>query len=224
MQIEAKKPIELFQDKIFTLSNFLSISRVLLLPFFFYSTLRYAKNPHDTSALFISIYLCLSAVLTDYLDGLFARLLKQETNLGRYLDPVCDKLVTLGGLLVVTIHFDFPKWILIVYFIRELLGVWLGGFLYLKRGLQGRPNLWGKFGVGLVAVSVLWYMSIPYFEKAGYPHEILKKPVISAYVLLFVLTMGVIAYIIRYWNIILHPEAIELDLENKKQAKKYTKV
>ncbi|MCZ8342004.1 MAG: CDP-alcohol phosphatidyltransferase family protein [Leptospira sp.] len=224
MQLEPKKPSELFKDKIFTISNFLSILRVLLLPFFFFCTYSYAKNPKEVDSFLMSIYLCLVAVLTDYLDGLFARILKQETNLGRYLDPVCDKLVTLGGLLVVTIHFAFPKWILIVYFIRELLGVWLGGFLYLKRGLLGRPNIWGKVGVGLVAISVLWYMATPYYALKGYPYEFLKYPEISAYVLMFVLSIGMIAYAIRYWNIILKPESIELDPDNKKQAKKYRKV
>ncbi|MGJ4733330.1 CDP-alcohol phosphatidyltransferase family protein [Leptospira levettii] len=224
MQIEEKKAKDLFQDRIFTLSNFLSIFRVLLLPFFFYSTYDYAKDPSNLSAFFASIGYALVAVITDYLDGLFARLLHQETTLGRYLDPVCDKLVTLGGLSVVTLHFDFPSWVLIVYFIREVLGVWLGGFLYLKRGLQGRPNWWGKFGVGIVAVSVIWYMSLPYFHQFGAPYPFLLHPVISAYVLLFVLTAGVIAYVVRYWNIVLHPEAIELDPENKKQAKKYQKI
>ncbi|MCW7462462.1 CDP-alcohol phosphatidyltransferase family protein [Leptospira limi] len=224
MQIEEKKAKDLFQDRIFTLSNFLSIFRVLLLPFFFYSTYDYAKDPSNLKAFFSSIGYALVAVFTDYLDGLFARLLHQETNLGRYLDPVCDKLVTLGGLSVVTLHFAFPSWILIVYFIREVLGVWLGGFLYLKRGLQGRPNWWGKFGVGIVAVSVIWYMSLPYFHQFGAPYPFLMHPVISAYVLLFVLTAGVIAYVVRYWNIVLHPEAIELDPENKKQAKKYQKI
>ncbi|MDF3818990.1 CDP-alcohol phosphatidyltransferase family protein [Leptospira sp. 96542] len=224
MHLEEKKAKDLFQDRIFTISNFLSISRVLLLPFFFQSTYEFAKNPNNKTAFFLSVIYCLAAVLSDYLDGLFARLLKQETTLGRYLDPVCDKLVTLGGLTVANIHFQFPIWVLIVYTIREILGVWLGGFLYLKRGLQGRPNWWGKFGVGIVAVSVLWYMSVPYFVLNGTNYPILLKPEISAYVLMLVLVLGVFAYTIRYWNIVLHPESIELDPENKKQAKKYQKI
>lgn len=202
---------------------FICVSGVVT-PFFFQSTYAYAHDPANLSAFSASIFYALAAVISDYLDGLFARLLHQETTLGRYLDPVCDKLVTLGGLFVVTIHFDFPSWILIVYFIREILGVWLGGYLYLKRGLQGRPNWWGKFGVGIVAVSVIWYMSLPYFLKFGAPYSFLLHPVISAYVLLFVLSAGVVAYILRYWNIVFHPEAIELDPENKKQAKKYQKI
>ncbi|TGL57304.1 CDP-alcohol phosphatidyltransferase family protein [Leptospira ognonensis] len=225
MPLEGKKAKELFEDRIFTLSNFISVSRVFMLPFFFYTTAEYAKNPQNLIYFYSSIALCLAAVLTDYLDGLFARLMHQETTLGRYLDPVCDKFVTLGGLVVVNYHFGFPLWILIVYFIREILGVWLGGFLYLKRGLQGKPNWWGKFGVGLVAVSVLWYMLIPHLVLQGleiaswYLHA-----EYSAYVLLAVVLLGMIAYIINYWNIVFHPEKTVIDPENKKQAKRFNRL
>ncbi|GBF48951.1 CDP-diacylglycerol--glycerol-3-phosphate 3-phosphatidyltransferase [Leptospira ryugenii] len=222
MSLQGKKAKEIFEDRIFTLSNFFSISRVLMLPFFFISTKYYAENPKDLSHFYLSIFLCLAAVLSDFFDGFFARILKQETNLGRYLDPVCDKFVTLGGLFIAWYHFGFPFWILCIYLIRELLGVWLGGFLYLKRGLLGKPNWWGKFGVGFVALSVLWYMLIPHFKEIQvHPESFIMFPEYSAYLLLFVLCMGVIFYGIRYWNIVFHPEQAVIDPQDKKQAKMY---
>ncbi|WP_411822817.1 CDP-alcohol phosphatidyltransferase family protein [Leptospira sp. 'Mane'] len=224
MHVEGKKAKELFEEQIFTVSNFLSISRVLMLPFFFYTTAKYAEEPKDLDYLLYSIILCLAAVLSDYLDGLFARLLHQETTLGRYLDPVCDKFVTLGGLGVASYYFRFPIWIVIIYLVREVLGVWLGGFLYLKRGLQGRPNWWGKFGVGIVALSVLWYMLLPYLQTLDSLPDYYLKPELSAYLLLFVLICGVVAYITRYWEVVFHPEKLVIDPENKKQAKKYRKL
>jgi|GEM_PF-298266 len=225
MPLEGKKAKALFEDRIFTISNFISVSRVFMLPFFFYSTAEYAKHPENLTHFYTSIFLCLAAVLTDYLDGLFARLLHQETTLGRYLDPVCDKFVTLGGLFVVSYHFGFPLWILAIYTIREILGVWLGGFLYLKRGLQGKPNWWGKFGVGLVACSVLWYMLIPHLLLQGYAFNSWQlHPEISAYVLLIVVVIGMVAYMINYWNIVFHPDKTVIDPENKKQAKRFNQL
>ncbi|MDZ4727091.1 MAG: CDP-alcohol phosphatidyltransferase family protein [Leptospira sp.] len=220
MPLQGKKAKEIFEDRIFTLSNLISVSRVFMLPFFFYTTSAYAKAPENLTFFYSSIALCLAAVLTDFLDGLFARLLHQESNLGRYLDPVCDKFVTLGGLGVACYHFGFPIWVLVVYTIREILGVWLGGFLYLKRGLQGRPNWWGKFGVGIVAISVLWYMLLPNLLLGEIDkNSLLLKPEISAYILLLVVLIGMVVYIIRYWNIVFHPEKTVIDPENKKQAK-----
>ncbi|TGK35486.1 CDP-alcohol phosphatidyltransferase family protein [Leptospira gomenensis] len=221
MIVQEKKPKELLEDRIFTVSNFLSVSRVFLLPFFITFTKTYMENPERTEFLLYAILTCLGAVLTDYLDGFLARLLDQESVLGRYLDPVCDKIVTVGGLSVIVHYFRFPIWILIAYIIREILGIWLGSFLYLKRGIQGKPNWWGKFGVGLVAIVVLWYMCIPLIERNIVGESLLKKPELSGYVLVFILCIGIFAYSKRYWNIVFHPETIQIDPEDKKTKKKY---
>ncbi|MCB1148364.1 MAG: CDP-alcohol phosphatidyltransferase family protein, partial [Leptospiraceae bacterium] len=44
-----------------------------------------------------SIGILMFMILTDYLDGLLARKLGQETPLGQYLDPVADKFAIVGG-------------------------------------------------------------------------------------------------------------------------------
>ncbi|MCC5813790.1 MAG: CDP-alcohol phosphatidyltransferase family protein [Leptospira sp.] len=220
MIVQEKKAKELLQDKIFTLSNFLSISRVLLVPPFLLYSKDYASNP-TYETFFYPFLICAIAVLTDYLDGKFARLLKQETILGRYLDPVCDKIVTICGLGVVVYYFDFPLWILIVYFLRELLGVTFGGYLYFKRGLQGKPNWWGKLGVGIVAWSVVWYMALPLLHTIPDLPALFFYPEWSGYILMVVLILGIIGYAQRYWNIVFHPEKQVIDPDDKNQKKKY---
>ncbi|MBE7411142.1 MAG: CDP-alcohol phosphatidyltransferase family protein [Leptospiraceae bacterium] len=215
-----KKPGELLQDRIFTISNFLSISRVLLLPFFVYYTYHYKNQPGNYRNLVISLLICGLAVLTDYFDGYFARLLNQETVLGRYLDPICDKIVTIGGLIVLVRFFYFPLWILLIYIIREILGVWLGAYLYLKRGIQGKPNWWGKIGVGLVSVAMFWYLLLPLFQEKIQGQSILKNPEITGYFLIFVLFIGIYAYSKRYWTIVFYPEKYEIQ-EELKEKKKY---
>ncbi|EQA37773.1 putative CDP-diacylglycerol--glycerol-3-phosphate 3-phosphatidyltransferase [Leptospira inadai serovar Lyme str. 10] len=219
--LQEKKPKDLLEDRIFTVSNFLSVSRVFLLPFFIHFTRKHMEAPRHSEYLLLAIGTCVLAVLTDYLDGFLARLLGQESILGRYLDPVCDKIVTVGGLSVIVHYYQFPLWILCVYLFREVLGVWLGGFLYLKRGIQGRPNWWGKFGVGLVAVTVLWYMTIPLLGDDYSQDHLFHHPEYSGYVLVTILVIGVIAYARRYWDIVFHPERVVLDPEDKKQKKKY---
>ncbi|RHX86523.1 CDP-alcohol phosphatidyltransferase family protein [Leptospira stimsonii] len=221
MIIQEKKPKELLEDRIFTISNFLSVSRVFLLPFFITFTKTYMEDPEKTEFLLYAVFTCIIAVITDYLDGFLARLLNQESVLGRYLDPVCDKIVTVGGLSVIVHYFRFPSWILIAYVIREILGVWLGSFLYLKRGIQGKPNWWGKFGVGLVAIAVLWYMCIPLIEMQIDGESLLKHPEYSGYVLVLILSIGIFAYSKRYWNIVFHPEKIQIDPDDRKTRKKY---
>lgn len=192
---------EILKDKVFTISNFLSISRALLLPFF----VQYASEfKEDTSILkyyYVLVFICFLVVLSDYLDGLVARLLNEETILGRYLDPVSDKIVTIGGLSTITAYFQFPLWILILYIIREIIGVWLGLFLYFKRGIQGKPNAWGKWQVALVAVCVIHYLSLPLLVN-HFPDLIVSTfPEISGYLLIAVVFFGSIKYISDYWEI-----------------------
>lgn len=193
---------EILKDKVFTISNFISISRALLLPFF----VQYASEfKEDTSILkyyYVLVFICFLVVLSDYLDGLVARLLNEETILGRYLDPVSDKIVTIGGLSTITAYFQFPLWILILYIIREIIGVWLGLFLYFKRGIQGKPNAWGKWQVALVAVCVIHYLSLPLLVN-HFPDLIVSTfPEISGYLLIAVVFFGSIKYISDYWEFI----------------------
>ncbi len=220
MIVQKKKAKELLQNKIFTISNFLSIFRVLLVPPFLYYSHLYAKAPTPETFTKPAI-ICLLAVLTDYLDGKIARALNEETVLGRYLDPICDKIVTVSGLGVCVAYFGFPAWILGIYFVREVLGVWFGGFLYFRRGLQGKPNWWGKLGVGIVAWAVLWYMSLPILKTIPELPPIFLSSEWSGYLLIFVLILGVIGYAKRYWNIVFHPEKQIIDPTDLKQKKKY---
>ncbi|PJZ64785.1 CDP-diacylglycerol--glycerol-3-phosphate 3-phosphatidyltransferase [Leptospira wolffii] len=219
--LHEKKPKDLLEDRVFTVSNFLSVSRVLLLPFFIQFTRKHMESPRNGEYLYLAIGTCVLAVLTDYLDGFLARLLSQESVLGKYLDPICDKIVTIGGLSVIVHYYQFPLWILIVYILRETLGVWLGGFLYLKRGIQGKPNWWGKIGVGLVAATVLWYMTLPVIGPGLPADHFFLHPEFSGYLLVLILSLGIIAYARRYWDIVFHPERFVLDPEDKKQKKKY---
>ena len=189
---------ELLKDKIFTISNFITLSRALFLPFF----VQYAYLYHETTTTieyyYILICICCYVVLSDFLDGLVARLLKEETILGRYLDPVSDKIVTIGGLSTITAYFNFPVWILCLYILREVIGVWFGLYLYFKKGIQGKPNIWGKWGVALVAICVIHYLSLPLLNVYYSQFFLTQYPETSGIILILVVLIGSIQYISDY--------------------------
>ena len=192
---------EILKDKIFTISNFLSAARAFLLPFFVDYSYSYTQDLFSIKYYFILIFIVFLVVLSDFLDGLLARLLKEESILGRYLDPVSDKIVTIGGLSTITAYFHFPLWILLLYIIREIIGVWLGLFLYFKKGIQGKPNIWGKLQVALVALCVLQYLTIPVYPDF-FPSFILDYTQGIGYLLISVVFIGSIIYIREYWNVL----------------------
>src|SRR5262245_5982582 len=102
---------ELFTYRILTISNVLSLSRVLGIPALWYIL----AHPHNIER--IRLYTALTLffmTLTDYLDGYLARKLGQETPLGQYLDPIADKIVIVAGLFLLTYYREFPLWVTII--------------------------------------------------------------------------------------------------------------
>ena len=106
--------------------------------------------PEKDSALFYALILFSVAVLTDAFDGFFARLLKQETKLGLFLDPFADKLLLTFGFLAILLSaqpvFKPPMWILITIIFREIVITFIFLVIFsMSRKLELKPNLLGKF-------------------------------------------------------------------------------
>ena len=85
------------------------------------------------------------AGLTDALDGLLARVLKQQTMLGQYLDPVADKLLLSTLFLVLTHAKLIPAWITALVFGRDVAILAVAALLYASVGRREfRPSIFGK--------------------------------------------------------------------------------
>ena len=93
----------------------------------------------------LSFWLFAVAGLTDALDGLLARLLKQRTTLGAYLDPVADKLLLSTLFLVLTLEKMIPAWITALVFGRDVAILAVAALLYASVGRREfKPSLFGK--------------------------------------------------------------------------------
>ena len=78
-----------------TLPNLLTFARIALVPVVV--ALFYFDKPISN---WIAASIFMIACVTDYLDGYFARMLKQTTPFGSFLDPVADKLLVAATLLM----------------------------------------------------------------------------------------------------------------------------
>ena len=96
------------------------------------------------------------AFFTDVLDGQIARANGWVTNVGKLLDPLADKLMTLSAL--VCIYVGKQKAIYLVLFlfmlVKELLMV-IGGMFMAKRKVVAMADWPGKIATGLFAVGVM---------------------------------------------------------------------
>ena len=79
----------------FNIPNSLTLIRILLIPVIVFLFL---SNQEGYRFVIFSIFLL--ATITDYLDGFFARYMKQATNFGAFLDPVADKLLVIITLIL----------------------------------------------------------------------------------------------------------------------------
>jgi CDP-diacylglycerol--glycerol-3-phosphate 3-phosphatidyltransferase len=94
---------------------------------------------------------------TDWLDGYLARRLDQVTEVGKFLDPLVDKLLVLAPLLMLIAMGQVPAWGVFLIVARELT---IAGWRVnptLQTGAVPGANLWGKAKtvVQMVAISLL---------------------------------------------------------------------
>lgn len=61
------------------------------------------------------------AVISDYLDGVLARRMKCETDFGRLMDPLADKVLISAALVCLAWSHDIPAWAAIVLISRDFL-------------------------------------------------------------------------------------------------------
>jgi cardiolipin synthase len=100
------------------------------------------------------------AGLSDGLDGLLARALKQRTTLGQFLDPIADKAL-LSTLFVVLTHVGvIPRYVTVLVFSRDLGILLISTLLYVTNILRDfRPTWLGKINTCLQILTVLIVMT-----------------------------------------------------------------
>jgi CDP-diacylglycerol--glycerol-3-phosphate 3-phosphatidyltransferase len=129
-------------------SNLLSISRILLIAPFLLITLSEIPNARLWGCLILAI-----GMLTDNLDGRLARKLHQETELGRILDPLADKLAVAALAITLLLLGAVPLWFAVALFTRDALILAGGIYLKAKRGIVVPSNTVGKWAVNAIVYT-----------------------------------------------------------------------
>ena len=120
-----------------TAPNLLTVIRLCLAPFLVATILEGRFG--------IAFTLFIVAGLTDALDGLLARVLKQRTTLGQYLDPVADKLLLSTLFLVLMYKSLIPTTVTILVFGRDLGILIVAAIMYAVVGRRDfGPSIFGK--------------------------------------------------------------------------------
>lgn len=169
---------------IYTWSNFISFTRVLVV-----APIIYLHIQNDYEANLAIFALILYGGISDYFDGLVARLRNERSELGKMLDPIADKLMAFFLFLYTVIIGWIPLWYFFLGVARDLMIMWGSAQIKKKRGKVAMSIMSGKISVNGMA---FYWMSIFFFPDATQVH----LPLLILSVILMVYSF--VEYTIRY--------------------------
>ncbi len=142
--------MELKVERQWTVSNVLSLSRVILMV----PIVLLILQPGNQYRLWVIVLMVLSAA-TDFFDGLLARALNQVTDFGRLLDPIADKICIIAISAALVVVGDAPLWYAGLVALRDILIV-AGSVLIINRRKVVVQSVWaGKWTVAFIAAFLL---------------------------------------------------------------------
>lgn len=169
------------------LPNKITVSRVLLIPVFMIFMLVDFKMGTITVAgtemmkeHLIGGLIFIIASITDWLDGYIARKNNLVTNMGKFLDPLADKLLVSAAFIILVELGTAPSWIVIIIISREFAVTGLR-LILAGGGEVVAANQLGKIKTvaQILAITSLLLNNI-FFESIGVPFG-----VIMLYIALF---------------------------------------
>ena len=109
------------------MANILTFFRIIVslaIPIGYWLVINFSKNFNEEKFFLFLLTLFILASISDFLDGFIARKWNQESDIGKILDPIADKLLVIMSLIILIISFEenpiiFFSSILIIF--REIL-------------------------------------------------------------------------------------------------------
>ncbi len=162
-----------------SLADKLSSVRIVLIPVFV-SLLIYSRYHSFLRYLAVGVFVL--AILSDFFDGLVARIKKEKSELGQIIDPLADKLLLLSAFVsLYLLHFNIYLWLVLVVVSRDLIILFGVVILHLlKIEVTITPSIFGKLTTFFQMFTILWVL-------LGAPHYFF----ISLGAVVFTLVSGV---------------------------------
>ena len=163
----------------------------------------YLINENLNTRAFVGVILFI-AIITDWLDGWYARKFKQETKLGKILDPIADKILVLISFSVFVYLDVLSFWWIIPIFIRELV-ITAYRFIFLSKNIVVAAAKSGKIKtvIQMTTLGIAYFLFMTRHHFGEYFSEDLR------YILYFALSLTVfftlksgISFIIKNWKLI----------------------
>lgn len=137
---------------VFTIPNVLSFIRLLLIPVYVTIYLRATENVHYTIAGLIMAVSC----LTDLIDGMIARRFNMTSALGKFLDPLADKLTQFSVIVCLLFSYHVLWYIVGLFVIKELFQLIAGIVTFRKGRMLKGALISGKISTAVLFISLIY--------------------------------------------------------------------
>ncbi len=147
-----------------TLPNLLTILRIVLTPVFAICLINHAyKN---------AFWIFVVAGVSDGLDGFIARVFRQKSELGAYLDPIADKLlISTAFIILATVQF-IPSWLTVIVIARDILIIFGIALLFItNHNVEIKPSFLSKITTVAQLLTVFAVLLKPYVSKITVVHQ-----------------------------------------------------
>lgn len=141
-----------------TTATKITMVRVFLLPVFM--VLMYLSGGEEGLWMWLSLAVFIIASLTDFVDGYIARHYDQTTDLGKFLDPLADKLLTIAAMVMFCEWGVFPGWALMLVLTREFAVTGLR-LIAVQKGTVIAAGWSGKVKTASTMVGLCAMMALP---------------------------------------------------------------
>ena len=180
-----KKRLQTRQDRIMTLANAISVSRILLsIPLVLLL---------DSNKLWQAFVIIILIVLSDFIDGYVARQADEITNFGKLIDPVADKICMMVVIIYLIIIYKLPFLLFFVTLaMRDTFLIIIGVYLMFSQEEVFQSNISGKWFMGISALMMALFM---YQEPLNIPVYVLW---ISYMISMALFAFSTYEYICRY--------------------------
>ncbi len=165
------------------LPNYITLARIVFVPLLVVALLTpIGESWFGISGYALAIVIFVVAALSDILDGQLARRRNQVSTLGKFLDPIADKLLISAALIVLVEKHLAPAWAVVVILGREFIITGLRSVaategIVIQAQTLGKIKMWAQC-VAIVALLVAAANGPPPVENFGldYPAFFWRVP------------------------------------------------
>ncbi|MDH4200136.1 MAG: CDP-diacylglycerol--glycerol-3-phosphate 3-phosphatidyltransferase [Spirochaetia bacterium] len=149
-----------------TIPNILTVMRLFIIPFFLFFL--FEDNPGGR---LIALFLFIIASLSDLLDGYLARRLAQESKVGRFLDPLADKMLVIATLLAfLMLDNQISVWMVVAIIGRDMV-VTLMRYLAIRKGTEIKTSKLGKTKTAFQMTAIIMILLILFIRSYRFDVE-----------------------------------------------------